>query len=175
MPVADRMRPEENEFFTLLAPEQGKLYRLALALLGNEADARDALQESVVHAFFAYRRLRGGKATFVPWMRRIVVNSSLQILRRRWRLVPVGRPEKLRPEPGRSLPDPPGEVWDAVRRLDEHYRVVVVLRFLNDMSLDAIGRTLGIPLGTVKSRLHVALRRLRRMLDQSGAGKLQAV
>lgn len=164
-----RSQTLEDEFFRLLEPEQGKLYRLALAILGNDADARDALQDAVIRAFRAYPQLRGGQAAFPSWMRRIVVNSATHILRRRLRVIPVERPEALHPDPGGPPPELQGDVWDAVRRLDDRYRAVVVLRFLEDMSLEEIGRALDIPVGTVKSRLHVALRRLREMLAGPGA------
>lgn len=163
-----RQEAVEEEFFRLLEPEQGKLYRLALAILGSDADARDALQEAVIRAFRAYPQLRGGETAFAAWMRRIVVNSATQILRRRMRVIPVERPESLHPDPAGPPPEPPGDVWDAVRRLDDRYRSVVVLRFLGDLSLEEIARVLDIPLGTVKSRLHVALRRLRSMLGDTG-------
>lgn len=157
----------EQEFFALLQPEQGKLYRTAWAILGNEADARDALQEAVIRAYRAFRQLRGGPAAFPAWMRRILVNQATQILRRRAKVIPVERPEDLSPESVVDGIPEESQVWDAVRRLDERYRAVVVLRFLNDMSLEDIAQALDIPVGTVKSRLHVAMKRLREMLQEA--------
>lgn len=157
----------EDQFFTLLRPEQGKLYRTAWAILGNEADATDALQEAVIRAYRAFSQLKGGAAAFPSWMRRIVVNQCTQILRKRSRVIPVERPEELSPEATDSIPEG-GDVWEAVKRLPEHYRAVVVLRFLNDMQLDDIAAALDIPVGTVKSRLHTALKHLREMLAEPG-------
>lgn len=159
----------EEAFFALLRPEQGKLYRTALAILGNEADARDALQEAVIRAYRAFAQLKGGPASFPAWMRRILVNQCTHILRRRAKVIPVEQPMDLRPDPERVQEMPEGsEVWEAVRRLPEHYRAVVVLRFLDDMSLEDIAAALDIPLGTVKSRLHTALRLLRQWLTPAG-------
>lgn len=159
--------PTEERFFELLRPEQGKLYRTAWAILGNEADARDALQEAVIRAYRAFSQLKGGAAAFPSWMRRIVINQCTQILRKRSKVIPVERPEDYGSEATTEIPDH-GEVWEAVRRLPDHYRSVVVLRFLADMSLEDIAHTLDIPLGTVKSRLHTALKQLRNMLCESG-------
>ncbi|HEY8347637.1 MAG TPA: sigma-70 family RNA polymerase sigma factor [Symbiobacteriaceae bacterium] len=156
-----------DEFLALLRPEAGRLYRTAWAILGNEADAGDALQEATIRAYNAFQQLKGGPAAFPMWMRRILVNTCTEILRRRMRVIPVERPEDLTEEPtvpGVELPLD-GDVWDAVRALDERYRAVVVLRFLNDMQLDEIATALDIPLGTVKSRLHTALKLLRRHLE----------
>lgn len=157
----------EETFFRLLRPEQGKLYRTAWAILGNEADARDALQEAVIRAYRAFGQLKGGAAAFPAWMRRILVNQCAQILRKRSRVIPVERPEEYIPEATDTIPEG-SDVWEAVQRLPEHYRVVVVLRFLNDLQLEDIATALDIPVGTVKSRLHTALRHLRTMLAESG-------
>lgn len=154
----------EQKFFALLKPEQGKLYRTAWAILGNEADARDALQEAVIRAYRAFDQLRGGAVAFPAWMRRILVNQATQILRRRSKVIPVERPEELQPEAFSSGMPEGSEVWEAVRQLDERYRAVVVLRFLNDLSLEDIASTLDIPVGTVKSRLHTSMKLLRDKL-----------
>jgi RNA polymerase sigma-70 factor (ECF subfamily) len=155
----------EERFFALYRPEQGRLYRTAWAILGNEADAADALQEATIRAYRAFGQLKGGEAAFPAWMRRILVNTCTQILRKRMRVIPVERPEDLAEHGSTEIALPfDGDVWDAVRSLDERYRAVVVLRFLNDMQLDEIAAALEIPLGTVKSRLHAALKQLRNRL-----------
>lgn len=159
----------EERFFALYRPEQGKLYRTAWAIMGSEADAADALQEATIRAFRAFDQLKGGAVAFPAWIRRILVNTCTQLLRKRGRLIPVERPEDLGPEP--TVPDVQlegeGDVWEAVRSLDERYRAVVVLRFLNDMQLDEIAKALDIPLGTVKSRLHAALKQLKKTLEHN--------
>jgi len=166
----------EERFFALYTPEQGRLYRTAWAILGNEADAADALQEATIRAYRAFGQLKGGEAAFPAWMRRILVNTCTQLLRKRMRIIPVERPEDLAEHPSTEIDLPfDGDVWDAVRSLDERYRAVVVLRFLNDMQLDEIATALDIPLGTVKSRLHSALKQLRNHLhtaenERRGAG-----
>lgn len=155
----------EERFFALYRPEQGRLYRTAWAILGNEADAADALQEATIRAYRAFGQLKGGDVAFPAWMRRILVNTCTQVLRKRMRVIPVERPEDLADHAYTEIDLPfEGDVWDAVRSLDERYRAVVVLRFLNDMQLDEIATALDIPLGTVKSRLHAALKRLRSHL-----------
>ena len=167
----------EDRFFALFKPEAGRLYRTAWAILGNEADAHDAVQETTIRAFRAFDQLKGGAAAFPSWIRRILVNTCTQILRKRMRVVPVERPEDYAEE--QVVPDmdiPLGsEVWEAVRTLDERYRAVVVLRFLNDMQLEDIAVALDIPLGTVKSRLHTALKQLRTRIQVNDGERRGAV
>ncbi|MDB4896842.1 MAG: polymerase ECF-type sigma factor [Firmicutes bacterium] len=157
----------EEQFFALYKPEAGRLYRIAWAILGNEADAGDALQEATIRAYRAFDQLKGGAAAFPAWMRRILVNTCTQILRKRMRVIPVGRPEDFADD--QVAPDMAlavdSDAWDAVRELDERYRAVVVLRFLNDLQLEDIATALDIPLGTVKSRLHTALKQLKERLQ----------
>lgn len=157
----------EDRFFALFKPEAGRLYRTAWAILGNEADASDALQETTIRAYRAFDQLKGGAQAFPFWVRRILVNTCTQILRKRTRVIPVERPEDLKEEQATPDLDIPfdSDVWDAVRELDERYRAVVVLRFLNDMQLEDIAQALDIPLGTVKSRLHTSLKLLRSRLQ----------
>lgn len=157
---------QEEKFFALYRPEQGKLYRTAWAIMGNEADAADALQDATIRAYRAFDQLKGGAAAFPFWMRRILINTCTQILRKRSKVIPVERPEDMGPEQTVADVELPfdGDVWDAVRALDERYRSVVVLRFLDDMQLDDIAKALDIPLGTVKSRLHAAMKQLRHTL-----------
>ncbi|MGE5674581.1 MAG: RNA polymerase sigma factor [Mycobacterium leprae] len=161
------MVTSEERFFAWYRPEAGRLFRTAWAILGNEADAGDALQEATIRAYRAFDQLKGGQVAFPAWMRRILVNTCTQILRKRMRVIPVERPEEMSEEQPAPEADIPvgSEAWDAVRRLDERYRAVVVLRFLNDMSLEEIATALEIPLGTVKSRLHTALKQLRTELE----------
>jgi RNA polymerase sigma-70 factor (ECF subfamily) len=167
----------EESFFALFKPEQGRLYRTAWAILGNEADAGDALQEATIRAYRAFHQLKGGPEAFPSWMRRILVNTCTQILRKRMRIIPVERPEDLGEEQLAAEADVPfgSEVWEAVQTLDERYRAVVVLRFLNDMQLEDIATALSIPLGTVKSRLHTSLKLLKNRLQTEYAERKGAV
>jgi RNA polymerase sigma-70 factor (ECF subfamily) len=88
------------------------------------------------------------------------------LLKKRGRQIPV---EEVQPDPDAVVPDVSNnvgnETWEAVNELEEHYRQVVVLRFVNDLSLQDIAEALDIPLGTVKSRLHHALKLLRGRLS----------
>lgn len=163
------MSESEEYFFSLLKPEQGKLYRTAWAILGNEADASDALQEAVIRAYRNFGQLKGGALAFPYWVRRIVVNQCSQVLRRRKRVIPVEHPEDLKEEAASAPEEPGADIWEAVAKLDDRHRAVVVLRFAEDKSLEDIARALDIPLGTVKSRLHTALKQLRAHITDNHA------
>jgi RNA polymerase sigma-70 factor (ECF subfamily) len=156
-----------------VARDHGRfLYNVAFRLTGNDDDARDLVQESLL-------RVRRGLATYEPgslngWLARIVTNVFLDDVRRKRR-----RPEQALPD-NADLVVPPAiaadeaaaaaglsdEIQAALDELPEDFRVAVVLCDVADRSYEEIAGTLGVPVGTVRSRLH----RGRRMLRQALAG-----
>lgn len=153
--------PEFASLFSSLAP---RLYRTALGLLGNPHDAADALQEAGMRAFRYYHTL-SDPAAGLTWITRILVNTCHDQANRRSRAIPVGL-DVL--DPGDTAPEPETD-WEliaALRSLTEEQRTTVVLRFFQDMSVTQVSAVMQVPEGTVKSRLHAALARLRHQLRQ---------
>lgn len=150
-------------YFELLRSHQGYLERIALAMLGNRADMEDAMQDAALAGYQSFHQLRGGKAAFGAWMRQILIHKCRRLLDARQRTFPVDDLGPYLPDtaPG---PDPEATVlWEMVARLSDHLRPVVVLRYMLDMSQQEVADALGIPVGTVKSRLGKALELLRAM------------
>jgi len=158
----------EEEFIKLLHAEEGKLYRIALAILCNEQDAWDALQQATERAWYGRGTLRGGDKAFPAWIKKILVNQSLNILRSKKRITPTDPQEMwdLLDSPGEDITDM-GLIWEFVMKLGAEHRKVVVLRYLGGLSLKEIASELGISLGTVKSRLNTAHSRLREKISDN--------
>ncbi len=146
-------------------------YRLARAILLDDREAEDAVQDACLIAWQRGESLRDPER-FGAWFGRILANGCRDRLRRRQR-------QKVRAlaleadwqggikdsEPGEA-PGADGRDLDAAfDRLDADHRIVVLLRFWQDLTLDQIADRLDLPLGTVKSRLHYALRNLRIELE----------
>lgn len=149
-------------FLDALRENRHSLYRLALSILRNHADAEDALGQCVENAYAKRASLRSGDS-LRPWMMRILARACYDLHRRKKRVSPV----EILPE----IPvwdEPSYELLGTVMRLPDGYRAVVVLHYYEDMSIEQIARTLGIAAGTVKSRLFRAKERLRTMLEQEG-------
>ncbi|UNC93154.1 RNA polymerase sigma factor [Candidatus Contubernalis alkaliaceticus] len=164
---------QEKEFLELLHKEEGKLLRIAWSILGQESDAWDVLQESVEKAWSHRQDLRGGARAFPGWIRKIVVNSALNQLNFKKRIVPM-ETENISHEDFGPFPSPEKvledrDVWLTLASLSESQRQVVILRYLGDLSLCEISEELEVPLSTVKSRLYRALTRLRENWERSGA------
>ncbi len=157
----------EDEFLRLLKIEEGKLYRIALAILGNEQDAWDALQQTAEKAWGKRNTLKGGSNVFPAWIKKILINQSLNLLKARQRQIPTDAQEII---DILDLPITENEsdinlIWELVQELGAEHRKVIVLRYLGDLSLREIAGGLNISLGTVKSRLNTAHTRLRQKLQ----------
>lgn len=159
-----------------VAREHGRfLYNVAYRLTGNDDDARDLVQESLL-------RVRRGLETYQPgslegWLARIVTNVFLDEVRRKRRRPVTALPD----DPDWVLPAEVGadeaavaaglstEIQHALASLPEEFRVPVVLRDVADRTYEEIAESLGVPVGTVRSRLHRGRRMLRTALVKSGA------
>lgn len=168
-------------FEALVDHHYRRVYNLAYRMLSSESDAADATQEVFVRAYRALPRLRV-EETHAMWLRRIAINVCLDILRRR-KAAPGFIALAPSPEEGdrhaviRELPDPSTEpdrlyaqqerqqiVHRAVETLPPDYRTVILLHHLEEMPVEKIAGALGVPGGTVKSRLSRARKALRRKL-----------
>ncbi len=141
---------------TLLRRHYDRLYALCRRMTGDDADAADACQEALMALV---RGLPGfdGRSAFGTWAYRVATNACLDELRRRRR-----RPEPGLPEGSAEVASPIDAVEGSTTRLDldralqqlpADYRAAVVLRDICSLSYDEIASTLGIPPGTVRSRI----------------------
>jgi RNA polymerase sigma-70 factor (ECF subfamily) len=151
-------RGDEHAFEELYREHRDWVFRLALRLTGKHADALDVLQES-----FAYllRRLPGlelrvGLRTFLyPAVQHLSAAARQKAGRAH------SDEEALESAPAPDSPPEGGHLAAALRRLPDPQREVLLLRFVDGLLLEEIAAALGIPLGTVKSRMHHALAALR--------------
>ncbi len=156
--VAAARDGDSDAFELLVRRHQGAVYGLALRMLGSEADAQDAAQDSFVQAWEALAAFRGDSA-FATWLYRIVTNRCLNIIAKR-------RPTDELSDDHANVRDDPAEaamgrermhaVAAAVLRLGPEQRAALVLREFQDLSYDEIARILGVSLAAVKGRIHRA-------------------
>ncbi len=160
--------PCEVTFIELAEQVLDDGYRLAGYILGDSTEAEDAVQEALTRSWLAWPTLRD-QSRFEPWFDRILVNICRDRLRKRKGV----RVEELNEELAVYIDDPfkaslaRAEVNSLLAVLNPDQRVVVGLRYWKDLSLQQIADTLGIPLGTVQSRLHYALRAMREEAERT--------
>jgi RNA polymerase sigma-70 factor (ECF subfamily) len=153
-------------FATLYSQLAPRLYRTALGILGNPHDAADALQEAGLKAYRYFETLQEAEAG-AAWLTRILVHACYDVGRKRSRAIPIGL--DVVPDaagPGSGAEDL--ELMQALQFLPEEQRTTVVLRFFQDLSIPQIASVMDVPEGTVKSRLHAALHKLRNVLRENG-------
>lgn len=139
---------------------KAKLYRTALLWLGSESAALDAVDEAVYKGLRACKGLRQPEY-FSTWLTRILLNVCATELRRRKREIAVEELPETAAEAFDALP-----LKEAIRRLPEELRTVVVLRYFTGLTLAETARTLGVPPGTVSTRQRRALALLKLELTE---------
>lgn len=162
------------ERFRDLADRQlDSAYRLAAIILNDRIEAEDAVHDAAIAAWGGFDRLRDA-ANFDAWFRRILVNACRDRLRARTRrrVIDLGHELEAADHPAvddvSSMTAERDAVDAALAQLSPEQHVVVVLRYHVDLTISQIAASLGIPEGTVKSRLHGALGRLRPALEEAG-------
>jgi len=163
-----------DAFGTIVTRYRRRAYLAAVALVGNRDDAMDISQDAFVKAYRAIGRFDVDRP-FYPWFLRIVRNLCFDWFRKR-RARPVGDMVAELPD-SRANPvvlaqrdEIKEEVWNAVRKLKDRDREIIVLRHFQHLSYAEIAETLGIPQGTVMSRLFTARSRLRELLKDRLVG-----
>ncbi len=170
-------RGDVGAFDALIAGRVDRCYRIAWSILGNEADAADASQEAFVIAWRELPRLRD-RAAFDGWLNRIVANAALMSHRKRKRrrevqVAPAAGEDSpyLEPEYATRAPSEIDAVADkdalgrAFARLRPQERAILTLHHVDERPVAEIARTLGIPEGTAKWRLHAARQALERAME----------
>lgn len=142
-------------------------------------DADDVVQEAFIRAFQALGRYDLGRP-FRPWIHRILINVCKdQWKRRRWRLTPLDQvheicdSDSLGPESEFLRTEEHATLAKAIGCLSAKHRIVVILHFLNNMRISEVAEAVGIPEGTVKSRLYHAVRTLRRRLERAETAPME--
>lgn len=186
-----RVRAGDRDAFRVLVERyQGRAYRLALRVLRNEEEARDAVQEAFLKAYGALDRFQG-RSRFYTWLYRLVMNQCLDQRRRDRSDRETAYEEGGAVEADSEVGDPPEvlgvrfapaaaamgkelrrHLAAAIDTLPEAARATLLLREVEGLSYAEIAETLQIPKGTVMSRLHYARRQVQRRLVEAGLAEL---
>ena len=152
---------DKEEFAARTEAVRQRLYRTAYLYLGSEADALEAVDEAVYQALRTLKKLREPEH-FETWLTRILLNECHRELRRRKRVAGEDAlPDTAVPDAYDALP-----LKEAVRRLPEELRAVVILRFFTGYTQAETAAALDIPQGTVATRQRRALALLRLELGE---------
>lgn len=174
--IQETLQGSPVAFGRLVEKYQDRLYNTMLHFVGDAEETMDVVQEAFVHAYLNLSSFQGESA-FYTWLYRIAFNIAATYHRRK---KPVQSIDRLYAETGQESPDPghspahrveqeerSQKVRQAIAMLSEDHRAVLVLRDLDGYTYEEIAQILGIPIGTVRSRLHRARLELRDKLKTS--------
>ena len=181
--IARIIAGDRQAFEPLVLENQGRVYSMALRMMGNEADAADAAQEAFIKAYSALESFRG-ESRFSSWLYKLTGNVCIDLLRSRRRGQVVSLQDlsmeeeenqeyqipddRFRPETELERRELRRAVGAALAQLPEDYRQILTLRELGGLSYEELAARLHLESGTVKSRLSRARRRLCDILSREG-------
>lgn len=157
------MQTKREKLETYVTENINKIYRLAFSYVKNEHDAEDVVNESVKRALDGIEQLRNDEF-LGTWFFRIVTNTSNTYLKSKSKLIYLDEivEDSLTVEDKYQDTD----LYDAIMKLDSKYRIVIILKFYEDMTIERISEILDENISTVKTRLYKALKKLRLEIDK---------
>jgi RNA polymerase sigma-70 factor (ECF subfamily) len=179
--IADCLRGHAPAFGELVRRHQDRLYSAVFRLVDNAEDSQDVVQEAFLHAYQHLASFKGD-AQFFTWLYRIAMNAAISLRRKRkpvLRIVgPDGEPVVEPPDnneaiqPGHAIEQAERgqEVRQALSKLSQEHRAVLVLKDMEGMKYEEMAELLEVPVGTIRSRLHRARMELRQLLERGEDG-----
>jgi len=187
--IAKVLAGQTASYAELVQRYQGRLFGAVVRILDNAEDAADVVQDTFVSAYQSLGSFKGD-AEFFTWLYRIAFNTAISAKRKRKPTVsldgqrdqangqvgggldPVDRGRDQFPGANLERTDDEKMLADAIRRLSEEHRAVLVLKDLEGFRYDEIAAMIGVPVGTVRSRLNRARLELRSILNPTATGPL---
>ena len=171
-------RRDGAAFWLIMKRHNQRLHRVARAVLDDDAEAEDVVQETYIRAFTHLSEFRA-QARLSTWLTRIALNEALGRRRQRRSTIDLKAIEamaapfsahELDPEKAAALADIRRFLERAIGSLPEHYRIVFVMRDVEEMSIEETAHLLGLRAQTVSTRLHRARKLLRQALQDKVEG-----
>ena len=165
-------------FGELVARHQDRLFHTVLRLVDNAEDARDVVQVAFLHAYQSLQSFKGD-ALFFTWLYRIAVNTAISMRRKQRPMLrihpggeeeagldPADPTEANRPGHALEMAEEERRVHAALQKLSTEHRAVLVMKDMEGMKYEEMADVLGVPIGTIRSRLHRARLEIRDLLLQ---------
>lgn len=176
--IARCLSGDEQAYAALYHRYAGAIYRLAFGMLQDVQDAEEVVQDTFEYAFRRLDRYDSNRAQLKTWLYQIAISRCRNKRRRKWlptfslnRLQEQGRdiddPDARRPDDAAQLSGEKQRVWQAVQALSPKLRATALLRYYDGLSYREIGTILAISPKTAESRMRLAHKRLRDLLQET--------
>jgi RNA polymerase sigma-70 factor (ECF subfamily) len=174
--IAECLQGKTAAFGVLVRRYEERLYHSVYRLMDNAEDALDVVQEAFLNAYQSLDSFKGD-SLFFTWLYRIAVNTAISMKRKQRVALSIdgGGPQALEPldpselsRPGHALEQAEQErrVRQALGRLSPEHRAVLVMKDMEGEKYETMAEVLGVPVGTIRSRLHRARLEMRQLLEQ---------
>lgn len=175
--ITECLGGRREAFDELVSRYYGRLYNAAIRLVENPEDAADVVQDAFLNAYLSLHTFKGD-AEFFTWLYRIAFNTAISLKRKKRIVVSLnGHPagehglepddpsEYIRPGAALERAEDESQLQAALSRLSLEHREVLLLKDIEGLKYEAIAEALGVPIGTIRSRLHRARLELRELLQ----------
>ncbi|MFD2672964.1 sigma-70 family RNA polymerase sigma factor [Marinicrinis sediminis] len=170
--IKSAQQGNRNDYLKLFKQYENDIYRIAFMYVKNQEDALDVVQETAYRSFKSITSLKEPKH-FKTWLIKITISCSIDLLRQSKKVAPliaetqkmVEQQKWIEEKDGRDIPR---SLWlrDLIDTLNETEKSIILLRYYEDCTIKEIKGILNIPLGTVKTILYRALKRLRNQVKE---------
>ena len=158
----DRVNMDKDQFIESIRKNKGQMYAVAYSMVHNHSDAEDVVQDALLNAYKKLHTLKDDQK-FLSWMMQIIVNQSKMYIRKNAKLQYLddmdGEKEQLKNQEDDTI-------WDSVMALKSEFSTVIILYYADGYKVKEISEIMGIPEGTVKSRLAKARELLKKELEE---------
>ena len=171
--ISECIAGNEDAIEMLVRQYEVPVFRLALSIVGDQAEANEIMQETFISALRSLPSYQE-KQSLKAWLYTIALNHSRNHLRKRKLLerlrmtltaiFQVDAQKQVSPEETVIQSEKEAQIWRSLNQLDERHRIVVVLRYFHELSVAEISEILSVNEGTIHSRLHSAREKLRNAL-----------
>ena len=158
---------EKEEFIKLINQNRLKLYKTAMAILKNDENVNDAIQETLLSAYKNIDKLEN-KEYFLTWIITILRNKCFDTLKRNKKIISIDETEMQNKETYYDTYKVESSLERILNKIDSDLKEVTVLYYYDELTVKEIARIMSIPEGTVKSKLSRAREKLRLLLEKEG-------
>ena len=156
---------DKKQFIENINKNRLKMYKTAIAILKNEEDANDAIQDALYSAYKNYHTLKE-PSYFTTWLIRILINKCYDIINKNKKIVCIDDSITQNTTGVEDRYDVEGELDWLLNQIDKDLKEIVVLYYYDDIPVKEIAIMLEIPQGTVKSRLSRAREQIKKILKE---------
>ncbi|MGM9988182.1 MAG: sigma-70 family RNA polymerase sigma factor [Bacillaceae bacterium] len=155
---------DEQHVYAYIRENQAQFYRVAYSYTKRKEDALDVIQEASYKAMYRLHTLKNPDY-LKTWFYRILINCCVDWTRKNKRIVYIGD-DYLKEQVAQTNSNTYLELYEALEVLDDNQRIIIILRFFEDMKIDDIAKTLDCNVSTIKTRLYAALKKLKIELEE---------